>query len=205
MKSDQEILSILEEWNKSTSEFLTKRLSDETQTRHDSEWKEIFVFTLDDHESVESILKKHKETKEHNINDYEKYDYLYLACNQPLKIDNNTNINESLSEFYANLIPLYKNHVRSASQSMFFDNVIVHFRPKVPLCLAYPLYFKATIDTIESFPKNVILTPLKSNLLGISEEIVGTYIADYSTTVDYTATNIDSSYSEDINNIISPQ
>ncbi|MGL6560577.1 hypothetical protein [Aeromonas hydrophila] len=65
MKSDHEILSILKEWNKSShsdllDDLFMQRPSDDTQARHDSEWKDLLVFTLDDQESIDLALKKHE-------------------------------------------------------------------------------------------------------------------------------------------------
>ncbi|MGL6548014.1 hypothetical protein ACSZN3_03470 [Aeromonas hydrophila] len=88
MKSDHEILSILKEWNKSShsdllDDLFMQRPSDDTQARHDSEWKDLLVFTLDDQESIDLALKKHEKIKtsfqstnllDNSCNNYDVYD-----------------------------------------------------------------------------------------------------------------------------------
>ena len=67
MKSKLEILNFLEEWNNSEPERLIIKPSDETQARHDAEWSDLFVFSLDDRDSIDWVLKKHAEIKKHEI------------------------------------------------------------------------------------------------------------------------------------------
>lgn len=67
MKSKLEILNFLEEWNNSEPERLIIKPSNETQARHDAEWSDLLVFTLDDHNSIDWVLKKHAEIKKHKI------------------------------------------------------------------------------------------------------------------------------------------
>lgn len=100
MKSDHEILSILKEWNKSShsdllDDLFMQRPSDDTQARHDSEWKDLLVFTLDDQESVELALKKHERIKtnfqsanllDNSCNNYDVYD-LEETCTFVAAID----------------------------------------------------------------------------------------------------------------------
>lgn len=139
MKSDQEILNILEEWNKSTSEFLTKKLSNETQARHDSEWDEILVFALDDQKSVQFVLEKHQEIKS-NIKKFEnnkqelspynsfnkdnkviieEYGYHILEDGYNIQIGEVPLLLEvGEAPLLSEMEPLYINHFRSVSASM---------------------------------------------------------------------------------------